>query len=178
MPTPTAQPDLHTLAPFAPPVRRRRFPAALAAAALLALALLAACDGGLAPPDAPPTGTIRGTVHYAGAWPPADSLRDLRFVAMRFVPQDTADFLELSRLVFSPHTLQRFVDHDTFVVRDVAAGAYVYSGIAQQYSPSLFAWRPVGLYEANDGVFFVSSGETTDVAITVDFRALPPFPPR
>ena len=145
--------------------------------ALLLIPLAAACDHGLVPPDEPPRGAIAGTVAYTGAWPPADSLADLRFVALRFFPRDTTDFLQLNRLVFSPSRLRTGVERDTFFVVGVAAGTFVYSGIAQQYSPDLFAWRPVGLYAADGGLFEVRAGETTFVHIDVDFRNLPPFPP-
>lgn len=135
------------------------------------------CDGGLAPPDEPPVGTLHATITYEGAWPPADSLHDLRLVAMRFVPQDTSDFLQLNNLVFSPRSLDYFVEHDTVVVAEVDRGTYVYTGVAQQYDESIFAWRPVGLYSEQNGVFQIRPGDTTFIRIAVDFDHLPPFPP-
>lgn len=145
---------------------------------VVASVVLAACDAGLAPPREA-FGTIVGTVRYTppDAWPPADSLRDLRFVAMRFIPQDTSDFLQLNRLVFSER-LPTNVAADTFVVSDVPTGRYLYSGIAQQYSPALVDWRPLGVYTAGDGFFDVGAEDTVRLALTVDFRNLPPFPPR
>ena len=146
-----------------------------AALVLLALAaVLPACDGGFAPPATTP-GAIRGTVRYAGPWPPADSLVEVRFVAMRFIPRDTTDFLQLNNLVFSPQKLRVNVDAGVFVVPDVPPGRYVYAGVAQRYAASLFAWRPVGLVE---GAFTVPPGDTARVTVEVDFRRLPPFPPR
>ena len=70
---------------------------------LLALLLIyTGCDHGLEPPDALPLGSIRGTVTYVGEWPPSDSLNDLRFFALPFVPRDMLDlFSELNQLVFS-----------------------------------------------------------------------------
>jgi hypothetical protein len=145
---------------------------------LLLMGLGAACDHGIEPPDQPAEGTIRGVVTYADpdAWPSPDSLFDLRFVAMRFVPQDTSDFIQLNRLVFS-HGLRRFVAQDTFTIPEVEAGTFVYSGVAQQYTANLFDWKPIGLYEENCGIFQVRGGETTHVAVTVDFRNPPDFPP-
>lgn len=143
---------------------------------------LAACDSGIAPPDEEPGfGTLRGTVLFASAdpadWPPPDSLRDLRFVALPFVPRDTADiFSNLTELVFSPG-LARFVAVDSFLIDSVKAQVYPFSGVAQQFSRNLFDWRPVGLYEANGGAFTIRSGETTHVEVRVDFRNPPPFPP-
>jgi hypothetical protein len=148
---------------------------------LLFLLLLAGCDHGLEPPDAPGTGTIRGTIFYAddgATWPPQDSLHDLRFVALPFVPRDTLDlFRDLSQLVFSPKKLQDHVPQDTFSVQNVEAQTYVYSGVAQQFGSGLFDWRPVGLYQENGGIFEVRPGEVTELTIMVDFRNLPPFPP-
>ena len=148
---------------------------------LLFVPLLAACDHGLEPPDAPGTGTIRGTIFYidnGATWPPQDSLRDLRFVALPFVPRDTLDlFRDLSQLVFSPNKLQINVSQDTFSVHNVEAQTYVYSGVAQQFDTGLLDWRPVGLYQENGGIFQVRPGEITELTIMVDFRNLPPFPP-
>ncbi len=144
---------------------------------LLALLLIyTGCDHGLEPPDAPPFGSIRGTVTYVGPWPSSDSLRDLRFVALPFVPRDTLDlFRELSQLVFSER-LDYYVrpdTFDTFFIDSVQAQIYVYSGVAQKFSQNLFDWRPVGLAD----LFQVRPGEVTELSITVDYNNIPPFPP-
>ena len=151
-----------------------RFPSRFARClpALVAL-LLAACDHGLAPPDVPPSGAIRATITYRGAWPPADSLFDLRFVAMPFVPRDTADILDLARIVFSPQPLPYHVSADTVVLVGVPAKTFVYSGVAQRYTSSFVAWRPVGLVEADGRIPAaqnVSAGTYSDVlTVTVEF---------
>lgn len=144
---------------------------------LVALGLVG-CDGGLAPPEEQVAGVIRGVVRYApaDAWPVSDSLADLRFVAMRFVPRDTADFLNLNALVFTPQRLALNVARDSFLVADVAPGRFPYAGVAQRFSANLLDWRPVGLVEG--GAFEVLPGATTYVEVTVDFRNPPPFPPR
>lgn len=140
--------------------------------------LLAGCDQGLAPPEEPPMGAIQGYVTYSDrpTWPPRDSLRDLRFVALPFVPRDTVDLLQLNRLVFSERLAYR-VARDTFHIDDVPAQAYVYNAVAQQFTRDILDWRPVGLYEENGGLLVVRPDETTFVEISVDFRNLPPFPP-
>jgi hypothetical protein len=145
--------------------------------ALFAALIFAACDGGLAPPESRP-GSIRGVVTYeeGTTWPEQDSLHDIRFVAMRFIPRDTVDFLQLNRLVFSDR-LSVGVASDTFYIPEVEPGVFVYSGVAQKYGPGLFAWRPVGLYAAGGGVFDVRAGQTTEINLHVDFQRLPPFPP-
>ncbi len=143
---------------------------------LIVATALSACDGGLAPPAENRSGTILSIIQYDGSWPPADSVRDLRFVAMRFVPQDTSDFLELNRLAISDR-LEYGVSRDSATVSDVRPGVFVYSGVAVNYAQSIFAWRPVGVYSDDDGVFEVAPDETVRVNVTVDFSVLPPFPP-
>jgi len=145
-------------------------------ASLLLVFMGISCDGGLAPPAEEPVGAIRGVVEYSGAWPAADSLYDLRYVAMRFVPRDTTDFLQLNRLIFSD-PLELYVERDTFLISGVRPGVFVYSGVAQQYASNIFAWRPVGLYDVEGGVFRVHSNDTVQIGLRVDFADLPPFPP-
>jgi len=146
---------------------------------LIIPAFLFGCDHGLAPPEVPPFGAIRGVITYTGhpdAWPPQNQVRDLRFVAMRFVPQDTADFLQLNRMAIS-NPLAYGVPQDTFLIEQVEAGLFLYSGVAQQFAPDILSWRPVGLVEEADGVFEVHPGTTTEVSVKVDFNHPPPFPP-
>ena len=151
----------------------------MAGVLLLVVLWPAGCDHGLEPPDAPPLGAIRGTITYTApsAWPPSDSLVDLRFFALPFVPRDTLDlFRDINLLVFS-ETLDFYATRDSFFVSDVAPRTYVYSGVAQQFSGDLLDWRPVGLYAENGGIFLVRPGEISELDITVDFNDLPPFPP-
>ena len=95
---------------------------------------------------------------------------------MRFVPEDTADFAQLNRFVFSP-PLSRYVAEDVAIVDKVVTGPFFYSGVAWKYGSDLFDWKPVGLVEENGGVFVVQENETTFVEVTVDFRNPPVFPP-
>lgn len=146
---------------------------------ILCVATVAGCDHGLAPPSSPRTGAIDVQIVYAchpGAWPVGDSLHDLRFVAMRFIPADTSDFLQLNRMAYSDR-LRYSVPADTVRVTEVDAGTFFYSGVAQKFGAGPFDWRPVGIVEANDGIFNVEPNETTRVHVTVDFRNPPPFPP-
>ena len=148
-------------------------------AILLAASLALGCDHGLEPITAPPVGTIRGHVVYTdpAAWPPPDSVFDVRFFALPFIPQDSLDlFRDLNQLVFSgPLRRGRGVAADSFVIENVEAQIYVYSGVAQQFSPDLFDWRPIGLI--GQPFFAVVPGEVTEIEIRVDFRNRPPFPP-
>lgn len=136
---------------------------------------LTACDGGLKPPDAPaPYGTIEGTVHYEGTWPPADSLNDLRFVAFKVIPQSSSDFLNFQNFVFSER-LQYNVESDSFRIEEIENGTYPYNGIAWQFG-GLTDWRPAGIYSENNGLITVQ-GDTVKITVFVDFDNLPPFPP-
>lgn len=138
--------------------------------------LVSGCDHGLEPPEVAPVGAIRGEIMYLNPenWPPRDSVVDLRFFALPFVPRDTLDlFRDLSQLVFS-EPLAYGVTHDSFFVDSIRAQVYVYSGVAQQTSRNLLDWRPVGLAD----LYQVRPGETMELSITVDFNNPPPFPPR
>jgi hypothetical protein len=145
----------------------------------IALLLVVSCDYGLEPPPPrPPFGAIRGFIEYRGAWPPADSLRDFRFVAMRIIPDEVSDFINLNNIEFTPERLPINVAADTFLLAEVPNGFYLYNGIAQMYGPNVFAdWRPVGLYTENGGTIDVR-GDTVEINILVDFNNLPPFPPQ
>jgi len=143
---------------------------------LVVLFLITGCDHGLAPPDVPSAGTIRASIEYVGVWPEESDVHDLRFVAMRFVPIDTADFLQLNRMAIS-NRLDYGVLNQDVEISDVETGVFLYTGIAQQFTSNLLSWRPLGLYEDNDGIFFVTKDETTEVSIVVDFADPPVFPP-
>ena len=144
--------------------------------AVLCLAVaVVSCDSAIEPPSDPAKGTIRGVIEYLSEWPPAEEIRDLRFVAMRFVPTDTADFLQLNRLEFSER-LEYFVDDATIVLADVPAGTYPFAVVARQRTSDPLSWQALGIYEENNGVFVLSRDETVEVQITVDFDNLPDFP--
>lgn len=136
----------------------------------------AGCDSGLKPPPEPEAGAIEVVIEYIGAWPARSEVKDLRFVAMQFVPQDTADFLQLNRMAISDG-LTRNVDADTVLIGEVEAGPYPYAGVAQQFAADLLAWRPVGLYMDEGGLILVDPGATTSVSLVVDFDNPPVFPP-
>ncbi len=143
---------------------------------IVVIASLSGCDHGLEPPDRDAVGALRGRVTYTGAWPPADSLFDLRFVGMRFTPQDTSDFLQLNRMVISSG-LQRNVAQDSFFIDGIDEGVLVYNGIAEKFGPGILDWRPAALFTGNDGTIFIREGEVATIEIDVDFSTRPPFPP-
>lgn len=139
------------------------------------------CEGGLEPPpfEPEPFGAISGTVTYTGEWPPENELRELFFVPMKFTPSAFNEVLSEFLLgnLKSSERLQFYVETDSFFVGELENGAYVYNIIANQFGPNqLNDWRPVGVYDENDGTIFIE-GDTVQVAIHVDFNNLPPFPP-
>lgn len=146
---------------------------------LVAVLCLSGCDNGLAPPDAPELGAIAGTVSYEGPWPADSTLFDLRFVAMRIVPQSADDIVSefgLQRVVLS-QGLERPASEDSFFISSVTTGPYVYSGVAIQQSDNVFDWVPIGLYAEDAGIFQVLPNDTARVHVHVDFNNIPPFPP-
>ena len=146
-------------------------------ALMAGLLLVSGCDAGLKPPEDEGSGTISGTITYIGDWPGSADLKDLRFIAMRFVPQDTTDFFRLNEMVISEKLPYRVATH-SFTLQDVPAGTYFYSGVAQKYAEDLLAWRPVGLVEDDGGVFTLTRGGTVSIQMEVDFANPPIFPPR
>ena len=140
------------------------------------LCVAAGCDHGLSPPEEPPKGTIVADISYTGPWPPAAELHELLFVALRFVPRDTSDLLQLGRMAISDR-LEIDVPSQRIIVEDVRTGPYLYSGVAQKYGSGTFDWKPIGLVRADDGIFVVSADETTYVDVDVDFDNPPVFPP-
>ncbi|MDQ7039750.1 MAG: hypothetical protein Q9M35_02315 [Rhodothermus sp.] len=144
---------------------------------VIVLALLMGCDGGLAPPPPSPLAVIEGTVYYKGPWPSPDSVQELRFVAMRFVPQSALDLLlRFNELIISD-TLRRFVDSDTFrLVIDLegaAADTFLYSGIAWKFGPGLLDWRPLVVY---DRPLVLRAGERRPIVLEADFQNPASFP--
>ncbi len=148
----------------------------IALALLLLLVIsLTGCDGGLEPKPPPLYGAIEGTIIYEGDWPSQESVKDLRFVALREVPAGIEDFLNFETMVIGPR-LEYEVEQDHFLIEDVKSATYRYSGVARQFSDQLIDWEPLGLYKENGGVFTVE-GDTVRLDIRVDFENLPPFPP-
>lgn len=146
-----------------------------ALAVLAGLLVVASCDSPIEPPSDNAEGTIRGVIQYVSAWPPIEEFRDLRFVAMRFIPQDTADFLQLNRLEFSDKLIYG-TDNQTIILSEVPAGTYPFAVVARQRTSYALSWQALGIYGENNGVFVVARDETVDVSITVDFENLPQFP--
>ncbi|NND70092.1 MAG: hypothetical protein HKN43_00775 [Rhodothermales bacterium] len=143
---------------------------------VLGLALFGlSCDGGLAPANNDSPAILSGTIMYSGTWPDVSEVQDLRFVALRFVPEDTADFLQLNRLEAS-NSLRYGVQSDTFVIRNIEPGLFPFNGVARRKTADLLSWSPLGLYLANDGIIELDAGDSIHVEMMVDLDNPPDFP--
>ncbi|MDZ7718388.1 MAG: hypothetical protein U5K72_06150 [Balneolaceae bacterium] len=141
--------------------------------------LFVSCEGGLEPPmeESNPTGVISGKITYSGEWPPEDSLKDLRFVALKSKPQSAADIVSVFPDLPFSQRLKYNVERDSFRVDNVRNGVYVYNAIAQQFGDQILQdWKPVGLYMKNNGIIIIDDN-TVSIEIEVDFDNPPPFPP-
>lgn len=145
------------------------------AAGVLPIVLLTGCDSAIEPPDEVTPGAIRADITYVGTWPPFNQFVDHRFVAMRFVPQDTTDFLQLNQLEFSEGLPYGVASH-VVVLPEVRTGTYPFAVVARQRTQDILSWEALGIYMENQGVFQVTAGDTARVSITVDFDNPPDFP--
>lgn len=154
----------------------------------LLIVLLPACDQGL-DPDAVSEPGFGGTITYAGAFPPADSLRDLRIVAVPYYPIDTLFQPIILKVVngiipFSADLRTAAVPGQSIPYSMfLKPKTYYYIAVVQQYGIDPFSqWKVVGVHTAApadtvpkavsvpDGMF------VRNVDITVDFYRLPPQP--
>ncbi len=145
---------------------------------LLLLVVLAGCDQGLKPVAPDPVvydGEIHAHITYVGEWPAEDQIHDLRFVAMRFIPESESDLFRADEMEISDRLKTR-VDRETVRLKEVHDGTFYYSGVAWRFTSSFFDWRIAGLYVDNGGEFTVN-GDIVEIDIVVDFANLPDFPP-
>jgi hypothetical protein len=154
---------------------------------LLVLLLLAGC-GGLDPTVLPTEAYITGTVRFRGAWPPVDSLQDLRVVAFQnYPPQDVLGEVLSGKALFTTERLPFCVDSAAYQLRvEKLPVTFRYIVVAQQYGPDLLRhWRVVGIYgcpppadtACQPGSLQVQeAGRWYRADIEVDFEHLPPQP--
>lgn len=166
-----------------------------ASISVIVLFVLAACDGGLEPPDPSAglqTAYLKGTIRFVGgseAWPsPAanpeqDSVYEVRLVAFKVFPPEDIIYEILSGNAYVTDALDRFVDTINFSIEiEEVPQELQYIAVAQQFDSSLFSdWRVIGV--------FTESGDKTDhtklnvdekkiynLDIEVDWDDLPPQP--
>ncbi len=139
---------------------------------------LSSCDQGLEPVGhevVADEGEIHAHITYVGEWPPEEEFHDLRFVAMRFIPESVNDFFRLSEMEISD-LLETHVDQQTVILENVKNATFYYSGVAWRFSPNIFDWRVAGVYDENGGILTVQ-GDIVEIDVVVDFDNLPEFPP-
>ncbi len=157
---------------------------------LLLWGITSGCDQGLAPPPRElPTG-IRGTVTFLSAWPPPDSVQELRVVAFqRFPLGDSSSIIAevLAGRAFFSDTLPRFVDSTDYAIllHPPFPDTLRYIAVAWRYGPRLFAdWLVAGVYTAEirddtlipGTVRVIPHRILEHIDIAVDFAHLPPQP--
>jgi hypothetical protein len=155
--------------------------------------LLAACDGGLAPPPSMELG-FSGTVYFTpGSWP-TDSLISLWIFASQIYPLDSAKvytglFASNRTIFLYPSlngTLPFYVDSVSYSF-PLLSGTYKYIGVIQQTSfdiagQGIRALRVVGFYKdsidsSKPGIVNVNNTyQVKGINIDVDFRNPPPQP--
>ncbi len=165
--------------------RRGHGGASASAGILLMLLLLAGCGEGLSPNDAAEMPGFGGTIRIVSAWPPADSVKDLRVVAFRnYPPQNLVLEVTQGTAVYTDSSLATFRPQIDYAIRrSTVTGAFQYIVVAQQYGSNLFAdWRVVGVYsltgdKTRPGAITIPQGKFLQgIDIPVDFYNLPPQP--
>ncbi len=163
-----------------------RYVTLLSAAVFLSLA---GCnEQGLDPNDVTEPG-FRGTISFISKRPPADSLKDLRIVAVPYFPIDTLFLPIILKVVegtipFGENITSK-ADSGTYHSYEmlVKPQVYHYIAVVQQFGPDVFShWKVVGVHSFEQAPFLpkpvaVKDGVmSTGVDITVDFYNLPPQP--
>jgi hypothetical protein len=146
---------------------------------IIIFGLLVSCDGGLEPK---PQSFLTGQILFSSqeTWPPKDSLIDLRLVALKnFPPSDIVTEVVSGNAYFS-ETLPFYMDSVSFQIEISDAPVELkYIGVAQNYG-EILDWRVVGVYSADSSAehssVFISTGETKEIVIYVDFNNIPEQP--
>jgi hypothetical protein len=149
------------------------------------LLIAAACeDHGLSPVSATETPGFSGTIRMRSAWPPADSVRDLRIAAFRnYPPKDILTEIIAGSAVFSDELPygENLIEYR--VQSETLSGTFAYVVVAQNYGPDPFKqWRAVGVYTVTGNVQSPSPIDLgtgrflRDIDVEVDFLNLPPQP--
>lgn len=155
---------------------------------LFCVMVLLGC-GGLDPTEVPNSFTgISGTITYvggAGAWPPADSVVEVRIVMFEERPTDPSQVfgaLLTGKAVVSD-TLPRFVDQSTYTVEVTGAPrTFKYVVAALRYGPDFqLQWRMLDVYSLSGDAtqpspITINVLDNQRVNFRVDFSALPPQP--
>jgi len=146
--------------------------------------LLVSCDHGLDPEQALGDPGFGGTISVRMAWPPPDSVRQLRVVAFRtYPPNEVLTEVLNGTAVFSDELPYGEAEISYTIQDPTFRGVFEYIAVAQNYGPDLFTqWRAVGVYTVTGDVQLPSPVDLGDgrfvegIDIVVDFINLPPQP--
>ena len=149
--------------------------------------LLSAC-GGLDPTVVPTFTGVSGTITYVGgsaAWPPADSVLEVRVVAFEERPTDPAQVfgaILAGRAAFTD-TMPRRVDQSSYALAVTdAPRTFGYVVVALRYGPDIqLNWRMLDVYTLTGDAtqptpLTVNILDDKRVNFRVDFSNLPPQP--
>jgi hypothetical protein len=162
---------------------------ALAALLCISLALfslpIGGCDEGLQPPPIDSISYLSGTIHFAGTYPPCDSVKLLAVVlAQPPAPFQATQLLAGLNTIFYAVTLESCTFRDTSFTFTVKPGTYHYLGVAQNYGSDLTKdWRVVGFAHTeldSPMTYFLEPGKRANAGVVqVRFDSLPrqPFIP-
>ncbi|MGE5480725.1 MAG: hypothetical protein ACM3U1_09905 [Chloroflexota bacterium] len=151
---------------------------------IFALSMLAwACEGGLEPRSGDQRAFIKGKITIRGTRPPADSLKELRAVALRIFPANNLlEQILTGQADFSPSSLPIDKDEFEYVLEIKAPPTEImYFGIAINYGGPL-DWKPGAVYGAvaagdtTHTSFIIKPGETKRIDLILDFDNLPHNP--
>lgn len=158
---------------------------------LCVLGITSSCNGGLDPIAAQQQQkalpSISGTITYKGgidAWPPADSIKDIRVVALtRYPPPDIIAEV-LSKKAYFTDGLPSPADTTTYIITFPSPAPQRLAAIvvAQQYGEDITKhWRVIGIYSLTGDnqpspVDLGIQATQQHIDITVDFSNLPPQP--
>jgi hypothetical protein len=157
---------------------------------ILSLLLYSGCDQSGLNPDEYQEPGFSGTITFIGTIPPADSIRDLRIVAVPYYPVDTT-FAELFDKIVNKgiipfsESFSGNVAPSTTVAyaMNVKPQAYRYVAVVQMYGINfLNDWKVVSVFgyspsDPNPKTVTVSDGiQTKGVNFVVDFYSLPTQP--
>ena len=130
-----------------------------------------------------------GTISFEGAIPPADSLRDLRVVAVPYYPIDTVFQTIILKIIegtipFGENISAKAVSGTSVRYEmQVKPQTYPYVAVVQQFGADVFSqWKVVSVFGLNKtgtvpGSVLVEDGKVTqNINFTVDFYNLPPQP--
>jgi hypothetical protein len=151
---------------------------------LVLVILLISCDHGLSPEAADVDPGFAGELRVVSAWPPQDSVRDLRVVAFRnYPPKDILSEVINGSAIFSDELPYGQTSISYIIQDETLAGAFAYIVVAQNFGEDPFQdWRAIGVYTLSGDVKQPTSLDLgsglfiSDVDISVDFYNLPPQP--